>query len=597
MRAFALNPFRRPALWVLAYCGIGVALPLDRAAAQVNTSVIKLSYRCGNWFRARNYNSVDVPVTYAVYRTTESKTLTLPAAPPSVGYSDTWFQTTQRGAVLLTYNSTRIAEKPNANAACASVASVGQWSDTVGWPIMAVAAALLPNGKVLTWGREYASSQNPPYVIPPGKSNGIPNLWDPVADPGVKNTTPVDDDGIDLFCAGAAFLTDGRLLVVGGASKANENLGQRYANIFDYSTNSWTSTPNMADGRWYPGVATLTNGSVFIMLGTDTNQIADSIPEVYNPSTNAISELTGFPKSYGGINYWSWLTVGPNGQVFYAGDRGYTYYINTSGSGSGGQAFFTVENAYRDYGSPVMYDAGKMLIVGGGHTLATAEIIDLTQGSPQWQMTGSMNFPRRQMNAVLLANGQVMASGGSAGPDFNPATNIVYTPEIWNPATGVWTVMPNYRMPRLYHSETLLLPDGRVLSVGGGQPAATGLADNFNAEFYSPAYLFNPDGSPVTASRPIITAAPTSTTYNSSLQLSVQNVAGTASVLWIRLGVVTHAFNVGQRLNHLPVVSQTGQTITVTTPANSNLAPPGHYLLFVFNGNGVPSVGTIVHIQ
>jgi hypothetical protein len=191
-----------------------------------------------------------------------------------------------------------------------------------------------------------------------------------------------------------------------------------------------------------------------------------------------------------------------------------------------------------------------------------------------------------------------MASGGSAGTDFNPATNIVYTPEIWSPATGVWTEMANYQMPRLYHSETLLLTDGRVLSVGGGQPAATGLADNFNAEIFSPPYLFNPDGSAVTSSRPIITAAPTgAVSYGSNFQLTVQNVAaGTAQVLWIRLGSVTHADNMNQRLNHLPA-TQSGHTLTVTAPANANLAPPGHYLLFVLNANGIPSVGTIVQIQ
>jgi hypothetical protein len=198
---------------------------------------------------------------------------------------------------------------------------------------------------------------------------------------------------------------------------------------------------------------------------------------------------------------------------------------------------------------------------------------------------------------VLMANGQILASGGSAGPDFNPATNIVYTPEIWDPVTELWTEVANYKLPRLYHSETLLLPDARVLSVGGGHPAATGLPDNFNAEIYSPPYLFNPDGTPTTASRPIITAAPTVVSYGSNMQVTVQNVAaGTAKVLWIRLGAVTHAIDMNQRINHL-VSSQSGTTLTVTAPANANLAPPGHYQLFVLNANGVPSLGTTIQIH
>jgi hypothetical protein len=38
-------------------------------------------------------------------------------------------------------------------------------------------------------------------------------------------------------------------------------------------------------------------------------------------------------------------------------------------------------------------------------------------------------------------------------------------------------------------------------------------------------------------------------------------------------------------------------TVDITTPANANLAPPGHYMLFIVNGNGVPSVGSIVQIS
>ena len=114
-------------------------IPIGQTGAQtINTSLIKLTYRCGNWFRVRNLNAVDVPVQYAVYRTSETGTLTLPAAPTSLGYGDTWIQTQNRGAVLLTYNGTRVAEKPNANAACATVASMGQWTDTLSWPIVAI---------------------------------------------------------------------------------------------------------------------------------------------------------------------------------------------------------------------------------------------------------------------------------------------------------------------------------------------------------------------------------------------------------------------------------------------------------------------------
>jgi galactose oxidase len=593
MSTTALKRSARRYLW-LAACCLGGSLPVQQASGQsVNTSVIKLSYRCGNWFRIRSANATDVTLQYAVYRTSETGTFVAPSTPTGATYSETWIQTQHRGAVLITYNGARVAEKANGNAPCATVASVGQWSDTISWPIMPIHAHLLPNGQVLTYGRAEAIAQG--YTIPPGRSVGIPFIWNP-ANPTAPQTPVIPlagTDTADFFCSGHAFLPDGRLMEVGGAV-VTDNRGQRFAWTFNWQTNAWTQEANMADGRWYPTLVTMSNGQAYVVSGTDTNSAIDSIPEVYNPAANTWTEMTGVTAP---LPYWVWLLAAPNGQLFTPGDSNVTYYINTNGTGSFGSPIYTNYGLGRDYGSAIMYDTGKVLIVGGGNTTATAEIIDLNQASPSWQYTGSMHQARRQMNAVLLANGQVMASGGSAGPGFNPATNISYTPEIWNPATGVWTQMANYMMPRLYHSETLLLTDGRVLSSGGGQPAATGLTDNFNAEIYSPTYLFNPDGSSVTTSRPVITAAPATTTYGGTIQLTVQNVAaGTAKVLWIRLGSVTHAMNLNQRLNYLPS-TQTGQSMSATAPSGANLAPPGHYLLFVLNANGIPSIGTIIQIQ
>ena len=65
---------------------------------------------------------------------------------------------------------------------------------------------------------------------------------------------------------------------------------------------------------------------------------------------------------------------------------------------------------------------------------------------------------------------------------------------------------------------------------------------------------------------------------------------------WIRIGSVTHAFDFGQRANTLSF-SRTSSGVDVTAPGNPNLAPPGHYLVFILNRNGVPSVGKIVRLQ
>ena len=66
---------------------------------------------------------------------------------------------------------------------------------------------------------------------------------------------------VDLFCSGLTFLSDGRLFTAGGHSGIN-NQGILASTIFNFATNSWTTGPNMANGRWYPSNTTLPSGEV-----------------------------------------------------------------------------------------------------------------------------------------------------------------------------------------------------------------------------------------------------------------------------------------------------------------------------------------------
>jgi hypothetical protein len=152
---------------------------------------------------------------------------------------------------------------------------------------------------------------------------------------------------------------------------------------------------------------------------------------------------------------------------------------------------------------------------------------------------------------------------------------------MWDPATGKWTTMDSITVYRGYHSTALLLPDGRVLSAGGEQTGAS-------AEIYSPPYLFK-------GARPTITSGPSSVKYGQVFLVSTPDAANISQVTWIRLSSVTHSFNQNQRLNHLQFAQASGG-LNITAPANANLAPPGHYMLFLVNSNGVPSVASIIQI-
>jgi len=242
-----------------------------------------------------------------------------------------------------------------------------------------------------------------------------------------------------------------------------------------------------------------------------------------------------------------------------------------------------------------MYEPGKILLVGGGYTTATAEVIDLNAGAT-WRPVQAMSVPRRQHNATLLADGTVLVTGGSNTTGFNsaPTDSRVLRAERWNPATETWDTLARMSHHRLYHSTALLLPDGRVLSVGSGQPAAAGLTDDYTAEIFTPPYLYRLDGT--LATRPEISAAPSEVSYGQAFTVQTPSAAGIVKATWIRLSSVTHAFNQNQRLNRLTVTPGGTSTVIVNAPASSREAPPGHYMLFLINSSGVPSIARIIRI-
>jgi hypothetical protein len=218
------------------------------------------------------------------------------------------------------------------------------------------------------------------------------------------------------------------------------------------------------------------------------------------------------------------MFLAPDGKVFLVGPEQNTAYLSTSGTGSWTTGP-TRLNGNRDYGSAVMYDIGKIMVVGGGSPLASAEMIDLL-GAKVWTPAGVMSLPRRQINATLLADGTVLVTGGTNASGFNnaPTTSQVLAAELWNPATPlVWKKLASMSHYRLYHTTALLLHDGRVIVMGSGEPAATGLSDDLTAEIFSPPYLFNADGTPAT--RPVISTAPGKFPYGAPFTIQTPNTS------------------------------------------------------------------------
>ena len=216
---------------------------------------------------------------------------------------------------------------------------------------------------------------------------------------------------------------------------------------------------------------------------------------------------------------YPWIDVAPNGRAFYSGPDQTMRALDTSGTGAW-QSFGQRDPIDRSYGGHALFDVGKILVAGGGGSSADARVVNISGATPQVTATAPMANGRRQHNLTVLADGTVLATGGnSSGASLVDLNNGVYAAELWNPATGTWKTLAAEQATRQYHSTALLLPDGRVLSSGGG---ICGTCDQVgylakNAQVFTPPYLFNPDGSGELAPRPAIAGAPATIEHGAQL--------------------------------------------------------------------------------
>jgi hypothetical protein len=546
----------------------GGARPGTPLPEEQSDGPVRLSYVCGNRFLITNAYSVPVSVTYRVLGSEEDGAANLSGAPAEdPAFSEQLIETRTRGAVQLFLDGKLVASGTNEGTPCtpatpapamlsASTASAGQWTAPFAWPVVAVHLSLLPSGKVLSWGHA-----------------GVPQVWDPTT--GVF--TPIPSPAL-LFCAGHSFLSDGRLLVAGGHITDNHGI----PDITIFGTGStWSSSTPMQRGRWYPTNTTMGYGQVVITAGKDQDALQVTVPEVW--TTSGIRRLTTASLS---LPYYPRTFLAPNGKLYYAGETRTTRYLDIAGSGSWSTGPTRLYGA-RDYGAAVLYDEGRILYVGGGHTTNTAEIIDLRQSSPVWKWTGSMAHPRRHHNAVILPTGEVLVVGGLSGTLFNDLSTAVHPAEIWSPATGAWTTLASNTINRGYHTTAILLPDGRVLLSGSGDGA--GAPSERNAEIFAPPYLF-------AGTRPAIGTVPSTVNYGIAFRVNSPDAPAIAKVSLIRLGSTTHAFDMNQRFQKLSFTSD-ASGLNVTAPSSRSRTPPGHYMLFIVNTSGVPSVAKIVQVK
>ncbi|MEM7273981.1 MAG: galactose oxidase-like domain-containing protein [Actinomycetota bacterium] len=480
---------------------------------------------------------------------------------------------------------------PPQGAAGADVrAEEGAWSASIPWGFNAIHGYVNQDGHVVTWGGSGAIQG------PTGDYNFA--IWDPEADTRsfVRNTL-----GSNLFCSISLSDAGGRRnLMLGGKSTSTRqnSFTAQFANgvLADFD--------EMNDERWYATANTLADGRILVQGGTP--HLDGKVQRFDEPKTAEIyQEGTGWTSLSGTFNEDLWKGdkkrwFYPKSHVTPTGDVWALAYDTAYLIDPDGQGTLTRIGTFptRNYGATsvsVQYDSGLILQVGGGgfanndRSLSgrkIASIVDLNQPTPTITSTGKMTYGRHWADGVVLPDGTVLVVGGSGVN--NRLENVAYHPELWDPATGEWTVLAANSTPRLYHSMALLMSDGAVFTAGGGAP---GPVKNEDAEIFYPPYLFDDDGN--RAAQMTISGAPESLIHDQSFSFQVDGAV--ERVTMIKVNNVTHSVNtqVFQELSF----SQSGGTVTATAPDNANVATPGLYQLFALDAAGVPSDAAMVWVE
>jgi len=460
-----------------------------------------------------------------------------------------------------------------------------------------VHAALLHTGKVLfITADETTMLWNPDDPTPA-------TFEDPVNQP---HQTPDPMSGYSVLCGGHAFLSDGRLLVIGGGGYG-PHAKAKWGYIFDPASQTWTRTASsMVHHRWYPTVLTLgdqrfgNSHEILVVCGHGAGDM-----EIYDEASDSFAEVISgddkpFPSLYPGLHllpnhaiFYSrtgWASAGPGGGPF-TGDDQSGYFVFT-GADTGAWniiAPVTPSMPDRTKGMSVMLLSNtapyvRILVLGGADasTNNTYEIIDATSLSPAANWGTAIAFPdgehRSLCSGVLLPDGNVFVCGGIQHTN-SPCT-------MFNPQTNSWSAMAALPSIRDYHSAALLLPSGQVMMAGWNNTAI---------EIYSPPYLFR-------GARPVISSAPALVHHGQSFVIESPDASSIVKVVLMRPMAVTHQTDTQQKVLEMPYIHDHANPtrLTLTAPHGGHphsLAQQGYYMMFAINNNGVPSIARWIYLH
>lgn len=477
----------------------------------------------------------------------------------------------------------------------------GSWEPQVEVNLQAIHSILMKNGKVLCLDFQF---RNPNTII---------------IDPADPQNPVVPQQMIqNFFCAAHAQLSDGRILFAGGGYGGATR--HQFAAIFDPGADpqaAWTAVDDIAapgERRWYATATTLGSGKVLLTAGresagTDVLQDED-VPVVFNPWASAGQQWKRPNPDLLArkVTHWyPFMFQVSDGKVVMAGGAYFStdqptrppeIHLDSYKYNVALEAWDTYAVARSTYPgmTAVMYRPDKVMKAGRNRldpiddTAKTVQTIALADTDGDWTAYPNMKKARQNFYLIALPDGRVLAVGGTF------ILEAEWTDPEEQPAQ--WQLLAAMAEQRQYHSSAVLLPDARVM-IGGGQAGGR----QTTVQFFKPPYLYDSNDQEIQPPvRPLIDSAPSVIEYGKAFDVDTAQADDVVKVSLIRLGSATHSFDQDQRFLPLEFVILSGQNqVRVSAPAQWNIAPRGHYMLFILTdgdraGIYYPSVAKIVQL-
>ena len=390
----------------------------------------------------------------------------------------------------------------------------------------------------------------------------------------------------DLFCAAMNQLPDGRAYVSGGhdhtTGKRTDAVGINLADIYDPWNRTWTPAAPLLQKRWYPTSLGMPDGMTLIMGGGEAGGLPSPWMERYDPVSNTITQMPQTATK--NLGWYARMHLLANGRLIRTGTQARSAYFDYDKAtwASGPLSNYGA----RKHGNSLLLAGNvKAMILGGQSGTATSsptntvEILDTSTATstPTWRYAAPMTYARIHSSAVILPDDTVLVIGGGTANKYD---GPIKTAELYDPTANSWKVMAAQQVQRAYHSTACLLPDGRVFS--GGSDSGT---QRNTGEIFSPPYLFK-------GTRPTITEAPPRVGHGQSFIVSTD--VQIAKLRLYRPSAVTHQVDTDMR--SVPLTFSSSATTHTVQGVTAVEAPPGWYMLFAVDANGVPATAKWVRV-